>query len=58
MVLNKVISWLTTHLELEPSKSDQICIDKVWIENKKGKIACVKPSTAEKLVEREWGTIL
>jgi hypothetical protein len=37
---------------------DQICIDKVWIENKKGKIACVTPTTAEKLVEREWGTLL
>ena len=58
MVLNKVISWFTTHLELEPSKSDQICIDKVWIENKKGKIACVTPTTADKLVERGWGTIL
>ena len=36
----------------------QICIDKVWMENTKGKIACVTPSTAEKLVERGWGTIL
>jgi len=36
----------------------QICIDKVWIENKKGKIACVTTSTAEKLVERGWGTML
>ena len=34
---------------------DQICIDKVWIENTKGKIACVTPSTAEKLVNRGWG---
>jgi len=40
------------------AESDQICIDKVWIENTKGKIACVKPLTAEKLVERGWGTIL
>ena len=40
------------------SESDQICIDKVWIENSKGKIACVTPSTADKLVERGWGTIL
>jgi len=29
-----------------------ICIDKVWIESTKGKIACVTPSTADKLVER------
>ena len=36
----------------------QICIDKVWMESNKGKIACVSPSTAEKLVERGWGTLL
>jgi len=36
----------------------QICIDKVWLENSKGKIACVTSSTADKLVERGWGTIL
>jgi len=39
-------------------ENNQICIDKVWIENSKGKIACVTPSTADKLVERGWGTIL
>lgn len=39
-------------------ESNQICIDKVWIENSKGKIACVTPSTADKLVQRGWGTIL
>ncbi len=39
-------------------ESNQICIDKVWIENTKGKIACVSPSTADKLVERGWGTLL
>jgi len=39
-------------------EDNQICIDKVWIENSKGKIACVTPSTADKLVERGWGTIL
>ncbi len=39
-------------------ESNQICIDKVWIENSKGRIACVTPSTADKLVERGWGTIL
>jgi len=37
---------------------DQICIDKVWIENNRGKVACVTSSTAEKLVERGWGTML
>ena len=37
---------------------DQICIDKVWLENSKGKIACVTPATADKLVERGWGTVL
>jgi len=36
----------------------QICIDKVWIEKSNHKIACVTPTTAEKLVERGWGTIL
>jgi ribonuclease Z len=37
---------------------DQICVDKVWLENSKGKIACVTPATADILVERGWGTIL
>ena len=37
---------------------DQICVDKVWLENSKGKIACVTPATADTLVERGWGTIL
>jgi len=36
----------------------QICIDKVWLESTNGRIACVTPSTAEKLVERGWGTML
>ena len=40
------------------ASEDQICIDKVWIENSKGKIACVTQSTADKLVERGWGTML
>jgi len=40
------------------AEDNQICIDKVWIENSKGKIACVTSSTAEKLVERGWGTLL
>jgi len=33
------------------SEYSQICIDKVWIENSKGNITCVTPSTADKLVE-------
>jgi YVTN family beta-propeller protein len=37
---------------------DIICQDKVWVENTKGKIACVTPSTAQKLVERGWGNLL
>lgn len=37
---------------------DQICIDKIWMENSKGKIACVTSSTADKLVERGWGIII
>ena len=32
----------------DAAQSNQICIDKVWIENTKGKIACVTPSTADK----------
>ncbi len=40
------------------SNSNQICIDKVWIENIRGNIACVTPTTAEKLIERGWGTPL
>lgn len=42
----------------EADERNQICIYKVWTENTKGKIACVTPSTAEKLVERGWGTLL
>ncbi|HEU05173.1 MAG TPA: MBL fold metallo-hydrolase [Nitrosopumilus sp.] len=36
----------------------QICVDKVWIESVNNRIACVTPTTAEKLVERGWGTLL
>jgi len=36
----------------------QICVDKVWLESTKGRIACVTPSTADKLVQRGWGTLL
>ncbi len=42
----------------EAIEVNPICVDKVWLENTKGRIACVTPSTAEKLVERGWGTIL
>jgi len=38
----------------DAAESNQICIDKVWIENSKGKIACVTSTTADKLVERGW----
>ena len=41
----------------DATEFNQICIDKVWIESTRGKIACVTPSTAEKLVERGWGTL-
>ena len=44
--------------EVFASESNQICIDKVWIENTKGKIACVTPSTGVSLVERGWGIVL
>lgn len=40
------------------AQSTEICINKVWIENSKGKIACVTPSTAVVLVERGWGTLI
>ncbi len=39
------------------AEHNQICIDKLWMENNKGKIACVTPSTAVSLIERGWGTI-
>ena len=35
-----------------------ICEGKVWVESLKGKLVCTFPSTAKKLVERGWGTIL
>ena len=38
--------------------SELVCIDKIWMESNNGKITCVSPNTAEKLVERGWGTIL
>lgn len=43
----------------EPMQDKEIiCEGMVWIESTKGRIACVTPSTAQKLVERGWGTIL
>ena len=36
----------------------QICVDKIWIESTKGKIACATPPTAAALVERGWGTMI
>ena len=51
---------ILTLMPLEESGAEHnlICIDKVWMESTKGRIACVTPSTAEKLVERGWGTLL
>ena len=40
------------------AERNQICIDKIWIESNKGRIACVTISTASSLVERGWGTVL
>ena len=40
------------------AESTPICVDKIWMENSKGKIACVTPSTASVLVERGWGNML
>ncbi len=57
----EAIQTLATPMTQEPSLSKGykiICEGKVWIENIKGKLACTFPSTAEKLVERGWGTIL
>jgi len=53
-----IVSLLSFDDVFAVSKHEVICIDKVWIESTKGKIACVTPSTAEKLVERGWGTLL
>jgi len=41
-----------------PKDADITCEGKIWLENIKGKLACVFPSTAKKLVERGWGKIL
>ena len=42
----------------DATEHNQICIDKVWLENSKGKIACVTQATADQLVKRGWGTKL
>jgi len=58
LILSIVVVSLSFDDASAVSKHEVICIDKVWIENTKGKIACVTPATAEKLVERGWGTML
>ena len=40
------------------TENEPVCEDKIWMESKMGRLACVSPLTAEKLVERGWGTIL
>ena len=58
-ILSILIFTLTTlPTDVFAAEHDQICIDKVWIESNKGKIACVTTSTAASLIERGWGTIL
>ena len=54
-ILNILIFTLTTlPTGVFATEHDQICVDKVWIENNKGKIACVTASTAASLIERGW----
>jgi len=53
-----IITLATLPTEGFAAEYDQICIDKIWIESNKGKIACVTSSTAASLIERGWGTIL
>jgi DNA-binding beta-propeller fold protein YncE len=60
---NKAVQAMTpvedsAHESIPMSPSRIICEGKVWVENTKGRIACVTPSTAEKLVERGWGNYL
>ncbi|MGY5149711.1 MAG: YncE family protein [Candidatus Nitrosopumilus sp. bin_68KS] len=55
------LQTFATPIAQEPSLSkgyDIVCEGKVWVESITGKIACTFPSTAKKLVERGWGTIL
>ena len=44
--------------EVFAAEIDHNCVDKVLMESKKGRLACVTQSTAEKLVERGWGIII
>lgn len=53
-----IISGTFISTDVFAEESNQICIDKIWMENSKGKIACVTASTADSLVQRGWGTIL
>ena len=57
-ILSILIITTTVSTDIFATEENEICIDKIWIENTKGKIACVTPSTAATLVERGWGTIL
>ncbi len=52
------IGIIPTISSIDIAEYIQICVDKVWIESVNNRIACVTPSTAEKLVERGWGTLL
>lgn len=55
------LQTMATPTTQEPSISkgyEIICEGKVWVESLKGKLVCTFPSTAKKLVERGWGTIL
>ena len=56
MIMISGVVFFSYALDVD-AQSNQICIDKVWVENSKGKIACVTPSTASALIEREWGSI-
>jgi len=47
-----IVGTIGVSTQVFAADDNQICIDKVWIESKKGKIACVTPSTAASLIER------
>lgn len=49
---------ITPESKIMAEEDNIICKDKIWVENLKGKLICTLPSTAQKLVERGWGTIL
>ncbi len=53
-----IISTASVSADVIAAEHDQICINKIWIENSKGKIACVSSGTAASLIERGWGTML